>query len=118
MLRVAENISTPKPNTTPEDIPPETTSTIPWIKDGVKVPIILPSTDNQPKQGILKLTNNEWSFLPGRRNINPPIPLPNFLENAQSLINNKKLFQSWISRQRALTAQSVKEIYTISNCQS
>ena len=81
---------------------------IPWIHHDAKVTIILPSTNNEPHQGILDLTENEWFFYPGRQQLHPPIPLPDFLQNAQVLINNNKLFKGWISKKRAITARGVQ----------
>ena len=58
-----------------------------------------------PKQGYLKHTPPGWEFLPGRNGTNTPIPLPNFLEIAESLVHNRKLFQGWKSRAVVLTAR-------------
>lgn len=77
---------------------------IPWIKEGAKVTVILPSTDNQPKQGLLTKPSKEWMFLPGHKKKNPQIPLPNLDINAESLINNRTFFKGWISKTRAMAA--------------
>ena len=58
-----------------------------------------------PQQGYLMCHNNEWSFIPGRNKTRPPIQLPNFAELAYSMVNNKKLFNGWKSKNHVLTAR-------------
>ena len=103
---LAEEILPSDPNA---NIPSSSSiSHIKWIQDGAKVTLILPATNNQPKQGILKLSNDEWLFYPGRVRKHQPIPLPSFLENAESLLNNRKLFKGWITQSRAIAARSAR----------
>ena len=96
LQELAEHISKTNPtNQTPQ--PTANTTPIPWLIDGTRVTMILPSTDNQPKQGILRLQDDQWSFYPGRRQRHPPIPLPDLAQNAQQLIDNRNLFRNWIT---------------------
>ena len=104
---LASNIHQSLPQESTESLP-SATPTYPWLKNQAKVTMILPTTDNQPKHGFLECNGDQWYFLPGHKQIHPPIPLPNFLQSSPHLINNNKLFKGWISHQRALTARSVR----------
>ena len=66
-----------------------------WIKDSVKVTLYLSSLWKQPRQGTLLLKQNEWYFQPGQSKNATPLHLPNFIETAESMIQNRKLFQGW-----------------------
>ena len=87
----------------------DTITNIPWIHNNSKVTIILPIYQRS-KQGFIQYdeTKQEWSFRPGRTKNNPPIPLPRFEINVESMINAKKLFQGWCSAHRVLTARRVQ----------
>ena len=58
-----------------------------------------------PQQGYLQFKDQQWSFLPGRNKTKNPIPLHNFPELAYSMVNNKKLFDGWKSKNHVLTAR-------------
>ena len=88
----------------------DTLTNIPWIAHNSKVTILLQQYNFKPKQGFLQYnnTNQEWSFLPGRKKSNPQIILPNFNLDAESMIQNKKLFQGWKSTHIVMTARRVQ----------
>jgi hypothetical protein len=68
---------------------------LPWIHHNAISTLFLPDQMRTPKQGFLKLNNNEWAFHLGRdvnKTKHPLIPLPNFIQVAESLVHNKKLF--------------------------
>jgi Reverse transcriptase (RNA-dependent DNA polymerase). len=74
----------------------------PWIAHGSKVTVFFSNKMLAPKQGFLHKSNtNQWSFIPGRsklkNNRNKPIPLPNFEQAAQSLVDNNIIAQHWIT---------------------
>jgi Reverse transcriptase (RNA-dependent DNA polymerase). len=74
----------------------------PWISQGSKVTVFFSNKMTTPKQGFLHCSNTaQWSFIPGRstlkNNRNAPIPLPNFLQSAASLIENGFVAQNWIT---------------------
>jgi deoxyuridine 5'-triphosphate nucleotidohydrolase len=83
---------------------------IPWINHNSKVTILLQQYNFQPKQGYLQYDNTTqvWSFLPGRKKSNPQVILNNFNMNAESMIQNKKLFQGWKSAHIVMTARRVQ----------
>ena len=87
-------------NNTAQDFPH-----LPWLKTNAKVTLYLNDRMKEPKQGILTRQHEEWYFHQGRSKRANPMHLPNFLESAESLLHNKKLFQGWITRQRALSAR-------------
>ena len=82
----------PSPTSTDSILP-----TLPWIKHDAKTTLWLPTKMKHPKQGRLKYTEitDTWSFSPGQKDNHPHIPLPNFVEIAQSMVTNKKLFNGW-----------------------
>ena len=102
------------PTVEPTNPTPSTNSPIlpllPWIQHDVKVTLWLPSQMQHPKQGRLKYTEttDKWSFSPGKKDNHPHIPLPNFLEIAQSMVTNKKLFNAWKSKKTVLSARNVR----------
>ena len=84
---------------------------LPWIQDGAKATLFLPQQIKKPQQGHLLQDNDDWKFRPGRSKNNPnktPINLHHFLELAQSMVNNKKLFCGWRNTQTVLTARHVR----------
>ena len=85
------------------------------LQNKTKITIILPTFNFQPKQGVLEFNSSdqEWYFKPGQKGNTPPIPLPNFFELAPSMIQNKKLFKGWKSRQLVLSAQQVRAISNV-----
>ena len=66
-----------------------------WIRHDAKVTLFLSEHWKKPKQGILHKENEEWYFMPGRTKSEKPLHLPQFEEKAESMINNRKLFQGW-----------------------
>jgi hypothetical protein len=64
----------------------------------------------RPQQGKLKYNtiSKEWSFAPGRKGTKDWIPLPNFALHVDSMINNKKLFNGWISITKAIAARCTR----------
>ena len=50
----------------------------------------------------------DWSFIPGRKKTNTPIPLHNFEQVAHSMQINSKLFQGWKPNRVTLTAQRTR----------
>ena len=80
---------------------------LPWIKDRAKVTLYLSGTMSLPKQGWLIFSKDGWAFAPGRSgtHANKAIPLPNFVELAQSMVTNKKLFQGWKSMNTVISAR-------------
>ena len=72
--------------------------------------MLLQQYNYKPKQGYLQYnsTSQQWSFLPGRKKSNPQIPLNNFHLSAESMIQNKKLFQGWKSTHVVMTARRVQ----------
>jgi hypothetical protein len=87
----------------------DTITNIPWIHHNAKVTMIL-SQFNKPKQGYLQYQeeSQQWSFIPGRKQSNSPIDLPNFEFIVESMIHAKKLFKGWCSAHRVLTARRVQ----------
>ena len=83
---------------------------LPWIKHNSKVTLYLPNRMTTPKQGFLHLKDEEWIFQPGRKpgNKATPIELPDFKEIAQSMINNKKLFNGWKNKNTVITARVLR----------
>jgi hypothetical protein len=98
------------PSTTPVDVPSQKSSFphLPWLKHGCKATMYLTDHMTHPKHGKIKLNDGKWQFHPGHKGIQPPIELPNFEELAESMIENKKLFQGWKSRVVVLTARRVR----------
>ncbi len=102
------------PNATiqPTATPTSPITTHPWIHHDAKVTLYLPHLMPRPKRGYLQFdsssTENQWSFVPGRNKTNPPIALPNFINLASSLVDNKKLFKGWIRINQAITARRVQ----------
>jgi hypothetical protein len=91
---VTEDILDKDPSTNPTII----TTTLPfpylsWLKHDTEATIYLSNCMQQPKQGRTTYKNNAWSFLLGHVNMNPKLPLPNFVELAESMIHNRKPFQ-------------------------
>lgn len=96
---------------------------LPWIRPNAKVTLYLPNTMETPKQGRLTYKDNEWYFMPGRSNPenskvkrspkHQKVHLPNFTELAQSMVNNKKLFQGWRSTATVLTARKARAMSNI-----
>ena len=81
---------------------------LPWIQHGAKVTLFLSDRMPHPKQGVLQQGQNKWTFLPGRKQTNTPMDLPNFDETGESLVHNRKLFSGWKSRTFVLTARQVR----------
>ena len=111
---MTENISETNPNATPHDIPATTTDPphLKWIKDGAKVTLVPPG-GSTPKQGYLihsPTIPGEWEFILGRKKMNPSIPIPNFEQDINSLIDNKKLFKGWRNLRLASTARLLRAI--------
>ncbi len=96
----------------PATLPSGQFTHLPWIRHEAKATLYLPDRMPHPKQGYLKYSNDtkEWSFSVGR-NINnnrDPIPLPSFVEKAESLLSNKHLFQGWKTRATVLNARAIR----------
>ena len=81
---------------------------LPWIKYNAKVlTLYLPNRMTTPKQGFfLHLQDEEWIFQPGQKPGNRAtlLELPDFKEIAQSMVNNKKLFNGWKNKNMVITA--------------
>ena len=105
---LAENIFVTNPDLPILSTTPPLDTHVHWVKGGAKATIILPSTNNEPKQGILQQIDSDWFFYPGHKKKHSPIPLPDFESHYESLINNQKLFKGWVSKSKALTARSVR----------
>jgi dUTPase len=107
---LAKNFHASDPTHTPSDTPSALTPLphIPWIHDGAHITVILESTGNTPKQGRLQFHDDEWYFHQGQTDRFTPVILPNFLDSAQQLIINRKLFKGWITRAKAIAARSVR----------
>ena len=111
---MTENVSESDPNATPSDIPiiTENPPHVPWIKDGAKVTLVPPG-GSTPKQGYIihsATIPGEWEFILGRKKNNPSIPLPNFAQNINSMITNKKLFKGWRNLRLASTARLLRAL--------
>ena len=85
------------PNAKPTDENQPVNSLYPWIRDKGKVTLYLSNHWKKPKQGFLQNINSEWYFVQGRtiNSTSKPLHLPKFIENAESMIHNKKIFQGW-----------------------
>jgi hypothetical protein len=70
--------------------------------------MVIPELNNVPKRGFLKYRNSEWSFIPGTTRKKKAIPLPQFSQSAESLLQDKKLFQGWKSKRTVATARKVQ----------
>ena len=84
---------------------------IPWIQNEAKVTLFLHQQMKHPQQGYLQQEKDQWTFHPGRKINNPnkhPIILHHFNEIAQSMVNNKKLFDGWRNARTVLTARLVR----------
>ena len=103
-------IHTTNPEATPSDDPTDATipiAMLPWIKHKAKATLYLNHMTG-PKQGRLMCDKDEWTFIPGRStasSVNKAIALPEFLDLAQSMVTNKRLFQGWRTRATVLTAR-------------
>jgi hypothetical protein len=78
----------------------------PWIKNNAKTTVFLSDTWTRPKQGFLTQQDEEWYFSPGRTKTTTPIHLPNFVELAESMIHNKKLFRGWKTAASIINART------------
>lgn len=86
---LSSTLSPNNPSATPNHLSYQTLP--PWLTHGSKVTVFFTNKMLSPKQGYLHKSNtNQWSFIPGRANLNNnrnrPIPLPNFETAAPSLI--------------------------------
>jgi hypothetical protein len=81
---------------------------LPWIKHDARVTLFLPGLMPTPKQGFLHRDKNNWSFSPGRKKKHPLIPLEDFQELADSMVQNKKLFRGWKPHSIVATARQVR----------
>ena len=111
---MTEHISETNPNATPQDIPATTTDPphLKWIKDGAKVTLVPPG-GSTPKQGYIihsPTIPGEWEFILGRKKTNLSIPIPNFEQDLNSVIENKKLFKGWRNLCLASTARLLQAI--------
>ena len=114
---MTEHISETNPNATSQDIPTTTTDPphIKWIKGGAKVTLVPPG-GSTPKQGYIihsPTIPREWEFILGRKKTNPLIPIPNFEQDLNSLIENKKLFKGWRNLRLASTARLLRAISNV-----
>ena len=100
-----DKISFHNPNSNPHEMEKCDFPHMPWIRHNAKVTLYLNDKMKEPKQGTLIHTNSNWYFHQGRTKKHPPLHLPNFHEVAVSLVQNKKLFQGWLARQRVLAAR-------------
>ena len=86
--------------------------TIPWIKHNAKVTLYLPNMMPEPKQGYLQFNeqSEEWHFKPGRKNTSntSAIHLRDFHTLAQSMVQNKKIFQGWKTKRYCLSARVMR----------
>ena len=82
---------------------------IPWIQHDAKVTLYLPNLMKEPKQGYLNYNRGLelWTFRPGRQKstTNTPIPLRDFDTLAQSMVQNKKIFQGWKTKHYCMTTR-------------
>jgi deoxyuridine 5'-triphosphate nucleotidohydrolase len=89
----------------------------PWLAHGAKVTLFFTNKMTTPKQGFLHKSNtDQWSFIPGRsalrNNRNRPIPLPNFIDVAPSLIRQHLLTPNW------LTSKTFLEQYNLASAKT
>ena len=86
--------------------------TIPWIKNDAKATLYLPNMMSEPKQGYLKFDEptEQWHFHPGRKKTSttPTIHLRDFDTLAQSMVQNKKIFQGWKTKRYCLSARVMR----------
>ena len=110
MEALASELTDCNPNEHPTDIPNSLHPLrhMPWIHNDAKVTLYLPHIMTKPKHGFLSLNDSSWTFMPGRKKTQSPIDLPNFVELAESMVHNKKLFQGWKSQAVTLTARRVR----------
>ena len=78
-----------------------------WICNNAKVTMIPSQAMTQPKQGYLKFQDDGWYFLPGQNKSKKPILLPDFIQLAQSMIQNRKLFEGWKTKNSVLNARQL-----------
>ena len=81
---------------------------LPWIKPLAKVTLFLDDRMQEPKQGILQFIDHTWTFHQGRKSGKIKIPLPEFDRLAESLVNNKKLFQGWRTKASVINSRKVR----------
>jgi deoxyuridine 5'-triphosphate nucleotidohydrolase len=101
------------PSATPSNVPTTNATmfpTLPWIGDGEKVTLYLPTIMPRPQQGKLQYNadTESWQFNPGRVKKRDPIPLPNFDTLAPSMVDNRKLFKGWVKSATVYTARRVR----------
>ena len=108
---LAEDILAGDPDADPSQAPSDNPfHHIPWLKHNNKVTIILAAYNNVPKQGIVihDEPNKSWHFRPGRKDTNDAIPLKDFERLAESMIENKRLFEGWKPSRMVLSARNVR----------
>ena len=93
-----DDILTSNPTSTPTNDIASTFPHIPWLKHDTKITLYINNKMNEPKQGILTQSDGEWYFHQGRTKKKQPLHLPNFLQLAQSLLDNKNMFKGWVSK--------------------
>jgi hypothetical protein len=98
-------------------ISPSTASTsvpfphLPWLHHHAKVTLFLNDRMPTSKQGFLNHDRGIWSFHPGHskgKPSGPPIPLPQFFEIAESMVENKKIFNGWKTRAFVTNARNTR----------
>ena len=86
-----------------------------WVKPGLKCTLYIRQKMPSPLQGKLhKSSNNEWSFIPGRKTPSnkPPIDLPNFSNGyARHLTTSKQLMKGY-QRKATIIKQQQLQIAT------
>ena len=102
------------PTEPPVTINTPTSTFLPWITHGSKVTMFLSDKGwRAPQQGHLihQRETDEWYFQKGRKLYNSKhekLLLPQFLSTYQSMIQNKKLFQGWISFDKVKAARLIR----------
>jgi dUTPase len=89
---------------------------LPWIKHNAISTLYLPDKMTTPKQGFLKFKDNNWFFHLGRdvnKTKHPLIPLASFVEIAESLVHNKKLFQGRKTNAFVLNARQCRAVSNV-----
>jgi hypothetical protein len=94
------------PTATPQDNPSHhPLPHLPWIHHKSHVTLFLNDRMTTSKQGLLIFKNNEWYFNVGRKEGSNHMHLPNFDTLAESMIQNKKIFQGWKTKAFVLNAR-------------
>ena len=106
---LATSISDHDPSIQPTDVPNTNPFPhLPWIQPLAKVTLYLDDRMQEPKQGVLHCLNNQWTFHQGRKSNKIKIPLLDFDSLAESLVDNKKIFQGWKTKAFVVNSRRVR----------